>query len=183
MGARARDHSGFVRIMRAFFYLLLFFDSLLLGGVFCGCGSATENPINPGSVTLASTACSDSNVAVRVGDGFMQILCGCTAANENPGTLIFAPTVLKCHLPSQTKMVFFHFPGTVLKHQIVSTGPNYFGPTALSDPSSSSVMRSSAVSIPSVSGTYEFQDIFNGAIGQFIVPKTSELLPSHKKKF
>ena len=132
-----------------------------------GCGS-TSNP--PGTIDAASTRCNSGVAQISVGDGFLRIFCGCTGPGETAGTVFSTPGRLTCHLPSSNSQVFFYFLGTVLHHQIVPNGSNKFPSSPVSDPSSSSQVRSYAISFPQAATTYDFQDIYGGMTGQIFVP-------------
>jgi hypothetical protein len=141
---------------------------ILLSTLWMGCGSRPADGLY--SIDPAVTQCNPGAVEILVGDAFMEILCGCTGANEGSGTIFSAPGGLTCHLPSSNSTVFFFFNSLTLQHQIVSTGANTFDPTPVSDPRSSNPIRSWGITFSKPATTYSFVDIFNGMTGQIITP-------------
>lgn len=136
-----------------------------------GCGPA---PTFSNSIEASATACSPGVAEFLVGDGFMKILCGCTQANEAPGTVFPSPSNLTCHLPTRKTQVFFYYSGTILQHRIVLS-PNQsliqLPSSPVSNPSDSSPIRSYSVSFSQLPlQTVEFQDSFSAMKGKFIVP-------------
>ncbi|MGK5084894.1 hypothetical protein WDW37_16525 [Bdellovibrionota bacterium FG-1] len=126
---------------------------------------------NPGSVSQESPAASDTSCVsgqaqIAIRDGFLQNLCGC---NESAGQLI--PTqqgTLICTVPSGVT-VFFHYLGTSLKHEIVSTGSPAFLSSPPSDPKAILSLPTHVVQFANP-GTYSFEDAFDtGLQGQIIV--------------
>ncbi len=140
-----------------FFFLLFIF----------GCGSKTSPP---GTLDASLSQCSPDTAQILVGDGFFQISCGCTGANETTGTVFSAPGGLTCHLPSSKSRVFFNYIGTVLRHQIVSIGEPEFTSSGISDPSSSQPLRYHSTVFDIPASVYDFEDSISGMTGQIIVP-------------
>jgi hypothetical protein len=131
-----------------------------------GCGSSNYPP---GTIDAASTSCSPGMVQLQIGDGFMRILCGCSQVGEEPGTVVMQPSSLTCHLSSSQTQVFFHFLGNTLKHQIRPVNSDAFPLSGVSDPFSSVPLDSYSFPL-SGTGTYEFEDTYQGTRGRFIVP-------------
>lgn len=131
------------------------------------CGTST---IPLSNVAPAQTACQPNTAQIAVGDGFLQILCGCTQANEAPLTVFPTPEKLTCHVQSANTTVFFLFVNTKSRHQIVPTGPNFFQPSAVNNPSVDPVIISSATLLSQPGTVYSFEDLFSGAPGEFYTP-------------
>ncbi len=149
-----------------------------------GCGSPNPAPNLAPPTQSARAAASDSATGatcpgadvteILVGDGYLTILCGCVGAGEGAGTTSSPGSSLPqltCHLPTSTTQVVFNFgPGPrILPHQIISVGSPAFNATAIVP-----VMKPGMIAYPIVltqSGvTYQFQDVYTGASGKFIVP-------------
>jgi hypothetical protein len=73
------------------------------------------------------TGCGAGQTQIRVGDGYLQSMCGC---NEGDGTQAVGNDTLTC-TASAPRTVIFHFANAKLTHRIQSTGSG-----ALSFPSS-----------------------------------------------
>lgn len=134
-----------------------------------GCGTP-DLPLP--HISALSTSCTASNAAIGVGDGFMQTLCGCTGAGETAGTTfpVSGATQLTCHVASSASVVFIHFIGTSLKHQVVPVNPSTGTGTPLHDPRGSNPLRSFAISVPLTATTYQFQEIYSGMNFQVVTP-------------
>lgn len=140
---------------------------ILLGIAIQGCGNAASAPA---FITAAESKCPGDSAAIRVGDGFFQILCGCTLASEASGTIFSTPGSLTCHLSSSTSIVYFYYLGNALRHQILSTGTPTFTSSGLSDPSQPTPIRVHTVSFSTPNSTYDFQEAINGLTGKIFVP-------------
>lgn len=131
---------------------------LVAATLLSGCGAGAP-------YAARTTGCQSGSALVAVGDGFLEILCGC---NEAAGTTVTS-TALTCTVNSGTTVVF-QYVGPKLKHQILSTttGGQTFPHSPVSDPAVTPGVRSHAFR-PSVAGTYSFTDAFNsGLTGQIV---------------
>lgn len=112
-----------------------------------------------------ASGCGANTALIGVGDGYIQNLCGCTEAD---GTTSVTQDGFTCTV-SNGDTVIFHYLGTKLKHQILSTsGGKSFPATPVNDPNSDHPVWSFSISITET-GTFFFQDAFNPIIsGQII---------------
>ena len=126
-----------------------------------GCAQQSNQVGNPTS----APSCGAHTAVIRVQDGFLEILCGCT---EAAGTVSAAGSPLTCTLSSGDNVIF-DYRGSRNAHQIVSSGTPSF-------PSSPAKVRGSAMRIHThgfsldTAGTYSFSDNFDQQLtGQLIV--------------
>lgn len=142
--------------------------------VFAGCSGPPTGGI--GLIAAADTACRTGVAEIRVGDGFMQTLCGCVGPGETSGAVFSTPGTLTCTLASPTTAMFFYFTGNVLQHQIIPLGTPSFvaspliGPGAPGTSTTISTTTVHAVTFGTPATTYQFEDSINGLTGQIIVP-------------
>ncbi len=151
-------------ITRSFQFVIVFF-LMLASSLGCGSSSVVPSAIDP-----ALTACGPGEARILVGDGFFQTLCGCVQADEAPGKTFPSPGNLTCHLAKNPSLVLFYYLGTVLSHQIVSSGSNRFAPSPIRNPNDSNPIQVHEVSLSQSATTYEFVDIYSGMTGQIFVP-------------
>ena len=147
---------------------------VLATSVLAGCPG--EAPSNEALVGLdpAATACTAGLAQIQVGDGFLEILCGCTSSATGAGVVVSAPiagpTAFVCHVPTGT-VVMWQVLGTQLWHQIeplqVSGGSSFPSGQLIKpeDPDRASVAQFTTP------GTYGFQDAMNSGLqGEIVVP-------------
>lgn len=140
-------------------YLFRMIQLFVLAGLL-GCGDNL-------STAQDATSCSSGTAQIAVGDGYLEVLCGCTEAN---GTIVVPPSVLTCHVSAPSTAIVFAFVGTTLQHQIVSTSGPGFASSSLYDPQAAQPISSYSATL-STSGTYGFQDQVNAQMtGEIIVP-------------
>jgi hypothetical protein len=120
-----------------------------------GCGDPVMDDVSP-----SATACESGVAQITVGDGFLQTLCGCQGLTAP--VFFHAGTPLACTVTSGT-MVFFHYLGNKLPHQIISTSVATFPTSPVSDPDSATTYRSHPVRL-SAPGAYTFTDNYNFAL-------------------
>jgi plastocyanin len=114
----------------------------------------------------SSSGCASGLAQIQVGDGFLEILCGCQEAG---GVVVGTPANITCTVPSGTVVLFLYL-GTELEHQIVSSGGLSFPSSSVSNPQDPNPIRTAAAQF-TASGTYDFQDAFNQGIqGKIVVP-------------
>jgi hypothetical protein len=133
----------------------------LLGFALSGCGDTI-------SVLSAATTCQSGSVQIRVGDGFLQPICGC---QEGSTAVVIPPATLTCTLPAAGTVVFFHYLATHLPHQLGPVSqPSSFPTSPLSDPASTQPVRSHVVRFDA-SGTFSYMDLQTPAMrGTVVVP-------------
>jgi hypothetical protein len=132
-----------------------------------GCNIPGINPI--AAMPAADTTCTADSIRIQVADGLFRILCGCTGAGEEAGTVFPPPGGLTCHAAQSPATVTFYFVGTFTRHQIVSTGNNTFPPSPVITPDDNPLPAYSVV-LTTASGSYDFSDSFSGMTGQIFVP-------------
>ena len=147
-------------------YLLVLL-SLGLGFTLNGCDKAATRPF---AINEALTSCAPGTASILVGDGFLQILCGCTLPSETSGTTVSASGNLTCHLSTSDTKLFFYYLGTTQRHQIIPTVPGSFLPSPISDPSRDPVIRVYVVQFTTPATVYGFEDAFTRVSGQVFVP-------------
>jgi hypothetical protein len=129
----------------------ILFAVLALGTLGTHCDSIEHPP--------ASTLVCDTRVAqIAVWDGFLQNLCGCGGTD---GAIVNAKSPLTCTYALGT-ILYVHFHGPKLFHQLVPVGSPAIPATSLYNPDKPLENRVFPISIP-VTGTYSFQDQFMGA--------------------
>ena len=130
-------------------------------------GCASSNPTDPmAAVPAESTACLAGQAQIVVRDGSLQNLCGC--AESNGQVISTHEGTLTCTVPVGT-VVFFHYIGIQLQHQIISTGAPSFGSSA---PAGPGIVRPVVVHTVEfdTAGSYSFLDAFdNGLNGNIVV--------------
>jgi hypothetical protein len=126
----------------------------IIGLSFLGCGSIPDN-----TVSAAQTGCQANQAQIRVGDGFLQNLCGCAEASQ----LVFQPTTGFTCTVTHGSFLAFHFQGNTLVHQIIPVGSPALQASPIEDPKSASIPKSLLFQIPTA-GTYLFQDAFNSQL-------------------
>ena len=144
---------------------LLSVPALLL---FLSCGQAK---VPFALIDASSTTCIPGVAEILVGDGFLQILCGCTLPTEAAGSIFPPPGGLTCHLPTRESVVFFYFFGAQNKHQIVPLVEGSFPSSPISDPTQESPIRAYSLQFSTPSSVYGFEDAFTGLTGQIILPE------------
>lgn len=129
---------------------------------------ACLNPLTT-AVSAPTSTCPSGTAEILVGDGFLQRVCGCT---ETSGTSVGSNTSLGCTVTSGTR-VYFHFVGTTLLHQIVTSGTPSFASSAVYDPKPDNASDGAHVHVVrlTTSGTYSYRDLYNpGLRGTVTVP-------------
>lgn len=105
-----------------------------------------------------ASSCEAGTAQIIVYEGSMKRVCGCTE-----GAGVFSqPSSLTCTVSLNTA-VYFYFVGITNSHQITVTN---IGTTQPIDASSN--VKTAAL-VMNQSGTFAFQDIFNGIGGSFVV--------------
>lgn len=105
-----------------------------------------------------ASSCESGTAQISVYEGSMQRVCGCT---EGAG-IFTQPGSLTCTVSINTT-VYFYFVNITNTHQIAV---NTIGTT---QPISSSSSVKVAALVMNQSGTFNFQDLFNGIGGSFVV--------------
>ena len=134
-----------------------------------GCGSTFDIFHTATSLSAAATQCEAKQAQVMMRDGLLENLCGCT---EVAGTTVSSSdsplTSLTCTVAAGTT-VFFHFARNRFRHQIVSTGTPRFLSSTVYDPIKLKMPYVHVFQF-SDTGTFEFQDSFDGALtGRIVV--------------
>lgn len=155
--------SGFKRVRK---YQLSYLLAVLMIGA---CGGRNSSGL--AQIDAPSTTCPTGAAAIRVGTAFLQILCGCTGADETPGKIYPVTTTMTCHLPvapaGSSPVAFIYFQGITTNHQILPTGPESVPATQIITPSSPPAF---GFIFPKAGTTYSFTDAIAGMTGQFITP-------------
>jgi hypothetical protein len=126
-----------------------------------GCGSGT----NTVEITPELSGCTAGMAQISIQDGFSRRLCGCQETGSDP---ILPPAALTCTV-SRGTVVFFHFYGTRLAHQIASVGTPSFPASPLADSLAIEPVLTHSVSLGQA-GTYQFNDLIDQTItGSIIV--------------
>ncbi len=140
---------------------------LLMALSACGFSSGFSGVGNITSLDSAKTECQSGVAEILIGDGFMEILCGCTEAQ---GTIFPSPGNLSCHLRNPTSTILFLYSGTVLKHRILSVGNPTFLSSPISDPMSVSPYPVHRALVSQSGSIFAFQDSYSGMVGQIFTP-------------
>lgn len=119
-------------------------------------------------IAAGATSCQAGSAQIRVGDGFLQNICGC---QETSTAAVVSPATLTCTVSGTGTKVFFHYIGTRLTHQLGPTSAaSVFPASPISDPHAPQPVRVHVVQFNS-SGTFAFEDLQNPAMtGRIIVP-------------
>lgn len=113
---------------------------------------------------FSSRACAAGSALIQVGEGFLNLECGCA---EGAGVIVAQGTSATCTVNVGTQLVF-NFLGIKTRHQIVGEGSPDLGASSVVTPANAGT-RPFVAGLPAV-GTYGFRDAFNTSIfGQIVV--------------
>jgi hypothetical protein len=128
--------------------------------VACGDQGAHDLP------QAASNPCRARTAQILVGDGFQKLICGCQESSERVIASSSGPAT--CTVSTGT-VIFFHYLGTQLSHQIVPRDGANFPASPVSDPSAEKTLPVHGFRIDAV-GTYSYADAYDSGInGRILV--------------